>query len=76
MGLEEEVDSEEPASDFDAAADLVAMELGAEPTPALRSAFRSMVEACKPGDYGSGGEKKEPAKDGGLALVFGGPKKG
>lgn len=76
MGLEEEVDSEEPASDFDAAADLVAMELGAEPTPSLRSALKAMVKACvAEGDYG-GGEEKAPAKDEGLALVFGGPKKG
>ena len=75
MGLEEEVGSEEPASDFDAAADLLAMELGAESTPGFKSALKSVVMACMAGDYG-GGDEEEPAKDGGLALVFGGPKKG
>lgn len=73
LGMEEEVGSSEepPASDFDAAADALAAELGASPTPGFRRALKEAIMSCMAGDYGSGGEEEEAPKDG-LALVFGG----
>jgi hypothetical protein len=66
-------DEEEPASDFDVAADALASELGATPTPGFRRALKEAVMACMDTDYSS---EEAPEEEGGLALVFGGPKKG
>ncbi len=72
MDMEEEVglpEEDEPASDFDVAADAVAEELGASPTPGFRSALKEAIMACMSTDYGS--EEKAPKEDSGLALIFG-----
>lgn len=61
----------EPASDFDVAADAVAEKLGATPTPGFRSALKEAIMACMGTDYSEAKPSKAPAKDSGLALIFG-----
>lgn len=67
-------DEEESGSDFDVAADALAAEMGAEPTPGFRRALKEAVMACMSTDYEA--EEEPAAEDEGLALIFGGPKKG
>lgn len=68
------LDEEEPASDFDFAADTLAGEMGVEATPTFRSALKEAIHACMKQGYGDE-EKPAGEKESGLALIFGSPKK-